>query len=452
VVILVATIATLISFSASTGLPFVPQYHVTVEVPDAGRLNVGAPVRVGGARVGVVKELEAVAPTAARPSFSRVKLAVDPELDPLPVDSRVKLRPISILGGKYLSIELGRSRRGLPDGEALPLDRATKTVDIDQALRIFEPRTRRAIQGTLTGFGNALAGRGVALNRTIASFSRLAEPLGRVAATRADPRTRLARFITASAQLSAALAPVGEQLRGLLQHGGPTLQALRGTNESLGKAIDGAPQVAAELTPALAEIRPVLDDATVVTHNLRAGTRYLPGAQRRLDDALRAALPGLRRTPAVAKRTRELVATLRTLLRDPSTAGSLRVLTQATEILVPLLGVAVPAQTVCNTFGLAARNFGADRAEGDLYGPFSRTALYISPAQTEQSGTAEPNLHYNPYGVNDETECETGNEPYLPGQHVGSPAGRQPAQTERTRPPAEAGPRARAAGLLGGAR
>lgn len=448
VVILVATIATLISFSASTGLPFVPTYKVTVELPDAGRLNVGAPVRVGGAQVGVVKAVDAVAPTATHPSFARAKLAIDPKLKPLPVDSRVRLRPISILGGKYLSIELGASERKLPRSAALPLARATKTVDIDQALRIFEPRTRLALQRTLTGFGDALAGRGGSLNEAIAALDDLVAPLGRVADTLASPSTRLARFILAGARLARALAPVGPQLRGFIDHAGPTFEALRGTNDSLGDLIEDTPRLEATVTPALAEIQPILADATYVSRNLRSGTRRLPAAARELDGAVRDARPSLRLTPAVSHRLESLFATLRSYVRDPNTHGSLRILTQTTDILTPLLQTITPSQTVCNVFSLAARNLAADRGQGDANGSFARTALYAWPPQTLQTAHPSGDLHYNPYANEDASECEAGNEPYLPGQHIGNPAGAQPARTERTTPPAAATARARVAGLL----
>lgn len=449
VVILVATIATVISFSAGTGLPFVPTYKVTVELPDAGRLNVGAPVRVGGARVGIVKALHAVAPTAAHPSFARADLAIDPKLSPLPIDSRVRLRPISILGGKYLSIELGTSARKLADGEALPLGQAVKTVDIDQALRIFEPRTRLALQRTLTGFGDALAGRGGAFNAAIAGLDHMILPLGRVADTLAAPSTGLARFVQGGERLAGALAPVGPQLHGLILHAGPTLAALRGTDDALGELIESTPRLERTVTPALTEIQPILEDATYVSRNLRNGTRHLPGAARELDGALRAGRTPLRRTPVVARRLQALFKTLRAFVRDPNTPGSLRILTQATDILTPLLRTITPAQTVCNTFTLAARNLADDRSQGDANGSFARTALYGYVPQTLQTARPAGDLHYNPYAIANASECEAGNEPYLPGQHIGNPAGLQPAQTEHTTPPAIATERARAGGLLG---
>jgi virulence factor Mce-like protein len=435
VVILVATIATVISFSATTGLPFVPRYKLTVELPDAGRLNVGAPVRVGGAQVGIVKAVHAVAPTRTHPSFARADLAIDPKLAPLPADSTVRLRPISILGGKYISIDLGTSKRKLPDGKPLPLGQAVKTVDIDQALRIFGPQTRRAIQGTVTGFGDALVGRGTTFGETIGAFDHLVVPLGRVADTLVAPSTRLPRFFDAGARLAAALAPVGPQLDGLIRHAGPTFGALRGTDGALGDLIQDTPRLERAVTPALSEIQPILADATFVSRNLGRGTRRLPQAVSAIDDSIRAASPSLKLSPDVAHRLQSVFVTLRGVAKDPATTGSLRILTETVQIVTPLLQTVTPAQTVCNVFGLVTRNYGAVRGEGDANGSFSRTSITPYQSLTPQSGTTASDLHYDPYPNEDASECEGGNEPYLPGRQVGSPPGEQPAQTEHTAPP-----------------
>ena len=434
-VILVATIALVISFSASTGLPFVPRYKVTVELPDAGRLNVGAPVRVGGAQVGLVKAVHAVAPTEAHGAYARAELAIDPKLAPLPVDSTVRLRPISILGGKYVSIDLGRSKRKLPDGKPLPLARAIKTVDIDQALRIFAPPTRRALARTITGFGNGLASRGTSLGQAIGAFDHLLPPLGRVADTLSAPSTQLPRFIAAGGRLAAALAPVGPQLHDLLRHAGPTFRAFRGTNRSLGALVEDTPRVEATITPALREIEPVLADATYVSRNVGRGIKRLPQAAGELDGALRAAPDALRLSPPASRRLRQVFVTLRTVATDPNTTGSLRVLTSAVRILTPLLQTVTPSQTVCNVFGIVARNLGLIRGEGDQNGAFARTTILTYTPQTQQSATAADDLHYNPYPIENASECEAGNEPYLPGKQVGNVPGRQPTKTLHTTPP-----------------
>ncbi len=448
IVVLVMVIATLISFSASTGLPFVPTYKVTVELPDAGRLNVGAPVRVGGARVGVVKQVEAIPSTSTQHATAKVRLAIDPDLGPLPVDSRVRLRPMSILGGKYLSLELGRSDVKLKGEQPLPLSQADKTVDIDQALRIFEPRTRKALQGVVSGFAEGVAGRGAGLNSAIGHFAHAIEPLNRVATTLADDDTGLSRFIGASARLAAALAPVGDELAGLLRHAGPTFAAFRGTDDSLKPLVEEGPETARTITPALQEITPVLHDATIVTAGLAKGTTRLDRVTRSLDRSLNAARPVLARTPQLSVRLQRLLKSVYGLATDRTTIPALKNLRDLSDATLPLFTKVEVAQRVCNVVALLGRNLASARSQGDVNAPFPRITLMAYEPQTLQVAEPDSDLHFNPYPIEDESECESGNERYEPGLHIGNTAAKEPAQAEMTTAPAEATARARAAGLL----
>ena len=60
VTVLVTVIAVFLSYNANEGLPFVPTYQVTVEVQDAAGLVEGNEARIGGKRVGVVEQIDAV--------------------------------------------------------------------------------------------------------------------------------------------------------------------------------------------------------------------------------------------------------------------------------------------------------------------------------------------------------------------------------------------------------
>src|SRR5436309_2073164 len=100
VAIVVAAVAVFISYNANSGLPFVPTYRVTVQVPDAAELSKGDDVRIGGGRVGQVLGVTAVpAPPGGTP-HARVALALDARTRKLPVDTQVQIRPASILGAK----------------------------------------------------------------------------------------------------------------------------------------------------------------------------------------------------------------------------------------------------------------------------------------------------------------------------------------------------------------
>ena len=62
VTILCAVVAVFLSYNANNGLPFVPTYDVTVQVPTPPGSCPGNEVRIGGKRVGVIEEINAVAP------------------------------------------------------------------------------------------------------------------------------------------------------------------------------------------------------------------------------------------------------------------------------------------------------------------------------------------------------------------------------------------------------
>ena len=72
VTVLVILVAVFLAYNANNGLPFVSTYDLKAEVPNAQALVKGNEVRIGGARVGVVKAVEAgpAARTAKSPPNS----------------------------------------------------------------------------------------------------------------------------------------------------------------------------------------------------------------------------------------------------------------------------------------------------------------------------------------------------------------------------------------------
>ena len=73
--VLCAVVAVFLSYNANNGLPFVPTYDVTVQVPDAAGLVRGNEVRIGGKRVGVIEEIRAVDGRGRRPGVGARRLA-----------------------------------------------------------------------------------------------------------------------------------------------------------------------------------------------------------------------------------------------------------------------------------------------------------------------------------------------------------------------------------------
>lgn len=434
-ILVLALVGIVLSYRANQGLPFVPSYEVRAAVPDAAELTVnGSEVRVGGARVGVVTGVKAMPPRGDRPAYAVVRMALETREERLPVDTRVTVRPRSILGAKYVDLVRGHGRP-LPDGATLPLAQAKPVVELDEAFKTFGPPTSQQIQRAVLVLGDALAGRGQALNDVIRSGSRLMPGLERVLRVITSDRTNLSGFIAGADAATSALAPVAGQLGTLFDSGATTLRAVDAAGPALGRSIEALPGVEAQGTTTMRHLRPVLADATAITRGLTPGTRLLPSATARLDAALRTGTPVLKRTPDLARRLKATLASLGTLSRDPSAPGAVRKLTSTVTLLGDALDTLGPAQERCNVVGLWTRNVASVVSEGDANGTWFNFLPLVQLELSTQQNQPYSDLHLNPVPHETDAECEVGNEPYAPGRHTTNPAGDQANTTQTTSPP-----------------
>jgi virulence factor Mce-like protein len=446
VAILVTVVGVFLSYNANEGLPFVPTYQVKVEVPDAAELVAGDEVRLGGARVGRVKTIEAMPARGSRGPYSRLELALDVNQGPIPSDTRVQVRPRSILGSKYLAITPGDSKRTIPENGVLPLSRAVPVVELDEAFDVFDRQTTDGLRNTFRGLGDALAGRGNSINEFIASTRQLLPPAQSLLAVIVAPDTDLRGFIAGAAAATGALDPVSATLGDLVDSAAVTLAALDAAGSALGETIEQLPVTEDVATRALTRAEPVLADAAAIARALRPAAPLLPEASRRLADSLDAATPVLRNT--TGKTLGAALAGFDRFVSSPAALGSARKLRSAAATLLPLLRYLEPVQLTCNVFGTWGRNLASAGSEGDLNGSWLRFLPVVGSNQTYQSATPDPELHLNFYPHENATECESGNEPYTPGQHIGNPPGSQGKAAETTAPPPGVTALARGAGLL----
>jgi virulence factor Mce-like protein len=423
VTILVVSVAVFLSYNANNGLPFVPTYQVAVDVPDAAQLVRGDDVRVGGALVGQVQKITALERRGARPPSARLMLALKTGLAPLPRDSRAQVRPVSILGGKYLALEEGRSRAGIPQGGALPLARARPIVDLDEALQIFDRETRRGVQGVVSNLGEGVAGRGVALNETVSSTRRLLPPLQSVLEVVAAPGTDLEGFIDGAASATGTLEPVSGTLGDFVENGAVTLTALDAADPALGQSLEELPPTEQVGTRVLRRLTPLLIDSAALARELRPAVTKLPATSRLLQSSLREGTRTLRgRTRG---RLDPLVSAFGELGTDPASIGTVRKTKDVIGELDPVIRFTSAAQLNCNVLPVWARNLASIGSEGDAAGSWINLLPVVRLQQMLPSGTQDPELHLNPYPNQNARECEAGNEPYGPGKLVGNPPGAQ---------------------------
>ena len=136
------------------------------------------------------------------------RLKLDKKVEPLAVDSTLRVRPRSALGLKYIELTPGTSRRTWKSGDTIPVKRASEPLEYEDLFSTFDRDTRPAIQASTEGFGNAFAGRGQSINRAIAALNPFFRALTPVMQHLSAEETELDNFFVQLGAAAAQVAPV----------------------------------------------------------------------------------------------------------------------------------------------------------------------------------------------------------------------------------------------------
>lgn len=447
--VLITVLAVFLAYNANNGLPFVQSYRLTAQVPDAAALVPGNEVRIGGVRVGIV---ETIVPVARKDGTyaAQLDLKLDKSVEPLPVDSTLIIRSRSALGLKYLQIVRGTSDAGYEPGSVMPLSAARpEPVEYDQVLSMFDKPTQENIRANLTGFGDAVAGRGPDINAAIGALKPLMPRLERVMRDISDPRTGIGPFFTALEQSASAVAPVAQTQAQMFVDLDTTFAAFADiARPYLQETISKAPATLRTASDTLPRIRPFLVNSRKLFVDLQPGAAAAATSADTIASALRAGIPVLRASPTLND---ELPPTAASLLRfndNGDVREGIGRLIDLSDALGPPLRFIAPAQTVCNYATLLFRNGASATAQGNRHGNWQRGGAVDSPTGPNNEGSPSTGpangggsdirnfLHVNPYPNTaspgqSPTECEAGNEPYQAGtQVIGNPPGNQGITTE----------------------
>jgi ABC-type transporter Mla subunit MlaD len=423
-----------------------------VDVPDAAELvAANSDVRIGTARVGVVRAVTPMPGEDGRPPYARLQLGLEPSVGPLPVDTVVEVRPRSALGAKYVDVSPGTSERTIAANGVLPISQALPATELDAALEIFDQPTRRLLQTAIINLGDGFAGRGSAINEAISAARRIQAPAMRVTETFADPSANLSGTIRATAAVTGAVGPVAGSLGSLIDNAAVTAGAV---NDAGDEFAAGFEQLVPTEDLALRVIRqtsPVLEDAAAIARSVRPGTRALPAAARKAADVVDAVLPVMKQTPPVASDATKAFGALEDLAGDELVDPVFGQLTRTVNAVGSLMEVLGVGQLNCNIAGTFAHNVASVFGSGDRNGTWTTMVLILDVSKIFPAKRAAANLHVNPYPHEDANECESGNEPYDPtSNNFGNPPGPESEKFHMTEPPADAWKRGQQAGLIAG--
>ncbi|HWD70381.1 MAG TPA: MlaD family protein [Solirubrobacteraceae bacterium] len=345
-----------LSFGGS--VPFVPQgYRITVEFNQAVQLGTQADIDISGVRIGRVVTVNLDHQTG----LTRAVLQIDPKYAPRPRNTRAILRQKSLLGETYVELSLGNARGPmLQDGAQLPQAQVEPTVQLDQILDSFDPKTRLAFETWMQDDGIAFTDRGQAFNDALAELYPFAGNVSGVLAVLQRDRSATSTLLADGGQVLSAISRNPAQLQGLIRNANTVFATTAGRNQDLAAAVRAFPAFLQSTRETLQTVKSFADQTKPLIDELKpAATQLSPAleAMAKLAPNFETVMKGLGPLTSAAQTG---VPALESFLAVDAEAGSGSAKTLFTS-LTPFFGQLVP---VFNYLGAYRRELAGFFANG----------------------------------------------------------------------------------------
>jgi phospholipid/cholesterol/gamma-HCH transport system substrate-binding protein len=233
-------------------------YTVEAEFQNAGQLVEGNGVRVAGATVGTVEDVDVTDNGQAVIRFS-----LDEEYAPLRRGTRAIIRQTSQSGiaNRFIDLYLGPDNgEEIDDGGRLTVDETTTAVELDQLFNIFDSKTRKSTQDFIQGSADMFRGRGLQLRRGVEYLNPSLSTGTRLFRELSRDEPLLERFLIDSSRFVGALAERRDDLRSLVSNANTTFRALGNQQSALAESIELLPPFMRRANTTFVNLRAALDD------------------------------------------------------------------------------------------------------------------------------------------------------------------------------------------------
>jgi len=287
---------------------------VRAEFADASPLLVGNDVKVNGVPVGEVASLEADGNRAM------VTMLLNPAALPVHQDARFTIRPVSLLGERFVELNQGSAAASpLRTGATVPLAQTSTNTDLDQVLNTLDDPTGTGLAALITTLGDGVQGNGANTAATLRALSPALTDTDAFVGVLRDQNALLNRLVDRTAPVLAALAAdQGGRLDHLMGSANTLLAATAEHQRQLEATLAELPAALASATIALDQVSATARQTTPDLRSLRPLTGQLHDISSELydftdamDPALSSAQPVLRRGKELFDEARPVAAQLR---------------------------------------------------------------------------------------------------------------------------------------------
>ena len=301
-------------------------YYVRAIFDNASTLVAGEDVKIAGAPVGVISDMNVTDEKQAA-----VTLRIEDEgFVPFKEDAECTVRLQGLIGERFVECEPGSASSaelaeiGEGDGEGeylLPVEQTSSPVDLDLLNNIMRLPYRERFAILLNELGIGLAGRGEDLNEVIHRANPALRETDEVLAILAKQNRALARLASNSDRALGPLARERERFAHWIVEANRTGEASAERRDDIARGIDRLPAFLRELRGLMVDLEGLTDQGTPLLDDLGAAAPDLGRlirAQGTLADASRESFPSL---GDALERGRPALIEARPLIRDLGRLG-----------------------------------------------------------------------------------------------------------------------------------
>jgi len=303
-------------------------YRFEASYRDATQLIPQTDVRMAGVDVGHV------ASVAQEGELTKAVIEIDPADAPIPTNTTTVLRRKTLLGEPFIQLIPGTSEEQggtmLAEGGELPLGQTQRSVDLDEALRAFDPPTRRDLHLIFNELALGVKDQGSALNGALGNLRPTTESGADLFGSLASQRQSVHGLIRDSGATLQALSERKGDLRTLLDAGNRVLATTASRDRELQQTVKLLPAALDQLRPTLAlaqdvgihaapllrELGPASKQLAPTLSDLHAVAPDVEGLMHDLGPLLDAAPTGIPAFTHTLAAARPLVRELRPALQD----------------------------------------------------------------------------------------------------------------------------------------
>jgi ABC-type transporter Mla subunit MlaD len=291
IAILGAIVMLAVGYLAPRGIPGRSYYNVKAQFDNADNLTNSYQVRIGGRLVGQVLDPE------VKNGKGQVRLQLIQGVKPLLSDTKLRVRPRSAVGVRFVELIPGTKGRPLGENAVIPASQTSEGIQLDEALNTFDADRRRKAQTLLGQLGVGTASRGEDINSALQKGPGFAGDLNQVAAEINRHNGAPARLVLQGGRAANAADPVRDTIASGFRPESEALDVFSSHEGGLRRLLDTAPGSLAAIRSGLVRTSPLLREVRAMSAELTPALRASVPALRNTDALVRGARPGLRALP-----------------------------------------------------------------------------------------------------------------------------------------------------------